>query len=66
MDKKLYTLTKWIEGQQVTVKLEDSVFKRVVRFNCRDGLYIVINNYKYFEYEADYSLYYANKNKGAD
>ena len=46
MDKKLYTLTKWIEGQQVTVKLEDSVFKRVVRFNCRDGLYIVINNYK--------------------
>lgn len=63
--EQLYTLTEWIEGQEVTVLLEGSVFKRVVRYSRKNGLYIVINNYNYFEYEADYSLYYANKNKGA-
>lgn len=66
MDEKIFALTPMYEGQQCTVQIGDKIYKRVARFNCRDGLYIVINNYKYFEYEMDYSIYFKNKNKGAD
>lgn len=66
MARVIKALTPISEGAQCTVELDGKIYKRVVRYNTTDGLYIVINNYKYFEYEMDYSKYIANKNKGAD
>ena len=63
MDEKIFALTPLYEGHQCTVELDGKAYNRIVRFNCRDGLYIVINNYKYFEYEMDYSKYFANKKR---
>lgn len=65
MDEKIFALTPISEGQQCTVQIGDKIYKRVVRYNTTDGLYIVINNLKYFEYELDYSPLYEQK-KGAD
>lgn len=44
---------KWVEGETVGVRIENTTYRRVVRFNRHDGLYIVINNRKYFEYECE-------------
>lgn len=43
----------WYEGSNVVVKIDGERYERKVRYNKRDGLYIVIKNTKYFEYEAD-------------
>ena len=56
-------LTEWIEGKQCTVQIDDMIYKRVVRYKQSDGLYIVINNRKYFEYELDYSPLYEHKKR---
>lgn len=47
---------RFLEGQKVSVLLENDkhIYRRIVRYNHMDGLYIIINNKKYFEYEVKY------------
>lgn len=49
------------EGGKITVEINGKQISRVVRYNHADGLYIVYKNYKYFEYEFDYTEFYRNK-----
>ena len=44
----------FIEGSLITVCIKDTLYKRIVRYNKRFGLYIIINNRVYFEYDFDY------------
>lgn len=44
---------KWVEGERVLVRIDKMNYSRMVRFNKIDGLYIVVANRKYFEYEFD-------------
>lgn len=44
----------FLEGQKVTVKLNDKIYTRVVRYRKIEGLYIIIDNRMYFEYEVEY------------
>lgn len=53
-----------IEGGKVTVEIDGKQIERVVRYNHMDGLYIMYQNKKYFEYECDYSDFYKMKNRG--
>lgn len=46
----------FLEKQSVTVKIEGREIKRKVRYNKSDGLYIVYQNRKYFEYEFEISI----------
>lgn len=50
-----------VEGGKVTLEIDGKQVERVVRYNRADGLYIVYKNYKYFEYECDYTDYYRAK-----
>lgn len=52
-----------VEGGKVTLEINGKEVERVVRYNQTDGLYIVYKNYKYFEYECDYTDYYRAKEK---
>lgn len=54
-------LTPISEGAQCTVELYGKIYKRVVRYRRDVGLYIVINNREYYEYEFNYSEYYKQK-----
>lgn len=42
---------KFLEGEKVTVIIDNVEVTRKVKYNCADGLYIVYKNRKYFEYE---------------
>lgn len=53
-----------IEGGKVTVEINGKQIERIVKYNHMDGLYIMYQNRKYFEYECDYSEFYKTKNKG--
>lgn len=46
----------FLEKQSVTVKIEGREIERKVRYNKSDGLYIVYQNRKYFEYEFEISI----------
>ena len=45
---------RFLENQWVRVSIGGNHYTRKVRYNRMDGLYIVVNNRKYFEYEAEY------------
>ena len=52
-------LLKYISGDfclasRVTVEMNGRLYTRVVKDNRECGLYIVINNRMYFEYECEY------------
>lgn len=42
---------RFLEGEKVTVKIEGVEITRKVKYNRADGLYIIYQNRKYFEYE---------------
>lgn len=42
---------RFLENKEVTVEIDGRQIKRKVRYSCSDGLYIVYQNKKYFEYE---------------
>ena len=46
------------ENEKITIEINGKQISRTVRYNRMDGLYIVYNNMKYFEYECDYSEIY--------
>lgn len=50
-----------VEGGRVTLEIDGKQIERVVRYNRMDGLYFMYKNYKYFEYECDYTEYYRNR-----
>jgi hypothetical protein len=50
-----------VQGGKVTLEIDGKEVERVVRYNQADGLYIVYKNYKYFEYECDYTDYYRKR-----
>lgn len=54
-------LTPIYEGAQCTVELDSKIYKRVVHYRRDVGLYIVINNREYYEYELNYDEYYKQK-----
>lgn len=41
----------FIEGEKVTVVIDGKQITRTVKYNRTDGLYIVYQNRRYFEYE---------------
>lgn len=51
-----------IEGGKITVEINGKLIERIVKYNRMDGLYIIYQNRKYFEYECDYSEFYKSKN----
>ena len=42
---------RFLEGENVTVKIDGIEVTRKVKYNRADGLYIIYKNRKYFEYE---------------
>lgn len=46
-------LTPMVEGTYCIVEINCIKYRRVVRWNKSDGLYIVIGNMKFFEYEFE-------------
>lgn len=58
-DKTFTTNEKWIEGETITISRLESTsslttrYKRKVRYSKTDGLYFMLDNRKYFEYEFD-------------
>lgn len=44
----------FLEGENVTVEIDGKQITRKVKYNRSDGLYIVYQNRKYFEYECEY------------
>lgn len=55
MDRKLkVTNGSFIEGEYVTVSINGAMHRRKVRYNKCYGLYIVIGDRVYFEYDFDY------------
>ena len=56
-----YVKGEFYEGQLVTVKINGKQIERRVRYCHYDGLYIVYQNRKYFEYECNYDGYYKQK-----
>lgn len=60
--KIIFVSGSFTEGQKVTVLINGKEVTRNVKYNRRDGLYIIYDNAKYFESEIDYDDYYINKN----
>jgi hypothetical protein len=52
--EKLVIAGDFYEGKRVTVKVDGKVYTRKVMYKKSDGLYITINNYRFFEYEFKY------------
>ena len=61
MARDIKALTPISEGAQCTVEIDGKIYKRVVRYRRDVGLYIVINNIEYYEYEFNYDEYYKQK-----
>lgn len=49
-----YISGNFLENQLVTVEIDGKKITRKVRYSRVDGLYIIYNNLKYFEYECKY------------
>ena len=56
-----YVKGDFFQGQIITVRIDGKEIERKVRYNKSDGLYIVYQNRKYFEYECNYDEYYKQK-----
>lgn len=61
MARDIKALTPISEGAQCKVEIDGKIYKRVVRYRRDVGLYIVINNREYYEYEFNYDEYYKQK-----
>lgn len=48
----------FFEGQTITIDIEGKQTERKVKYSRMDGLYIVYQNRKYFEYECNYDECY--------
>lgn len=57
-----YVRGDFFQGQVVTVRIDGKEIERKVRYNHSDGLYIVYQNRKYFEYECNYDECYGGTN----
>ena len=42
------------ENEIITVEIDGKQIERKVKYNRKDGLYIIYQNRKYFEYECNY------------
>lgn len=51
---KCIALTPMLEGQKSTFTIDGKKYTRTVRYKQSDGLYVVVNSTKYFEYEFEY------------
>ena len=60
-----YVKGDFFQGQKVTVRIDGKEIERKVRYNNSDGLYIVYQNRKYFEYECSYDEYYKQRGDNA-
>ena len=49
-----YIKGKFLECEKVTVEIDGKQIERKVKYNRMDGLYIIYQNRKYFEYECNY------------
>lgn len=49
------------EGETITVNIDGNVISRKVKYNNKDGLYIMYKNRKQFEYECDYTKVYNDR-----
>lgn len=49
------------EGETITVNIDGNVISRKVKYNNKDGLYIMYKNRKQFEYECDYTKVYKDR-----
>ena len=49
------------EGETITVNIYGNVVSRKVKYNNKDGLYIMYKNRKQFEYECDYTKVYNDR-----
>ena len=49
-----YISGNFLEGKSVTVEIDEKQITRKVKYNRADGLYIIYQNRKYFEYECEY------------
>ena len=49
-----YISGNFLEGKSVTVEIDGKQITRKVKYNRADGLYIIYQNRKYFEYECEY------------
>ena len=47
-------LTPVSEGEYCEVEIDNKIYRRVARYRADVGLYIVINNKEYYEYEFNY------------
>ena len=59
-DNYFFTSEDWIEGQTITISRLEAYssgltkhYKRKVKYNHSDGLYFLLDNRKYFEYEFE-------------
>lgn len=52
------------ENELITIEIDGKQIERKVKYNRMDGLYIIYQNRKYFEYECDYSEIYKQKEEG--
>ena len=59
-DKDMFTSESWIEGNTITISRCEAYsrgtmrhYKRKVKYNRSDGLYFLLDNRKYFEYEFE-------------
>ena len=48
----------FFEGKTITIEIDGKQMERKVKYNRMDGLYIVYQNRKYFEYECNYDECY--------
>ena len=60
-----YVKGDFFQGQMVTVRIDGKEIERKVRYNHFDGLYILYQNRKYFEYECNYDEYYKQRGDNA-
>ena len=60
-----YVKGDFFQGQMITVRIDGKEIERKVRYNNSDGLYIVYQNRKYFEYECNYDEYYKQRGDNA-
>lgn len=49
------------QNQIITVEIDGKQIERKVKYSRMDGLYIIYQNRKYFEYECNYDEYYKQR-----
>lgn len=50
---ELVSLTPMFEGEKTTFTINGKKYTRVVRYRKSDGLYVVVDNTEYYEYEFE-------------